>query len=121
MAQGQEGRIDHLVQIDTFERHGGFADPRVIQKRVDQAIHPLRELEDGGNLLPPLIIQNIPLSALQRGREMVDAVQMILEIMRSGMGEAVEIGMGGLKLPAYAVDLPRPSEDDIANGKAQPE
>ena len=50
---------------------------------------------------------------------MVDAVQMILEIMRSGMGEAVEIGMGGLKLPAYAVDLPRPFEDDIANGKAQ--
>ncbi len=115
----KQSRIDNLVQIDAIERHRSFTHPRVIEKRIDQAVHSLRELEDTRDLLPAFLVKRIRLPPLQRCREMVNAMQMVLEIMSSRMGEAVEIGMGRLKLPAYPIDLLRASENEIADRNAQ--
>ncbi len=56
---------------------------------------------------------------MQIDRKVVNPVQMVLQIVGRRVGEAVEVGMGHLKLAADLFDLLGAPDDDVADGEAQ--
>ena len=85
----------------------GSAGLRLLEQGVDKTVHPLRQLQDGRDLLLAFLVEHVAVSPSQSRREVVDAPEMFLQLVGRRVRIVAEFGRATAELAADPFNLGR--------------
>ena len=92
MARAERGEVHLLAQ-----RHVAARDPREHEQVVDELRHALRGGADAGEVVRRLAVEPVAVVLQQREAEAVERAQRRAQVVRHGVAEGLELGVGGLE------------------------
>ena len=82
---------DDLVEVHPVDGEVDAAEARELEERVDQRLHAAGQPHQRLELGAPLVVELVGVVLDQEAREVVDAAQRLLEVVRGDVGEVVQL------------------------------